>query len=94
MSISPQTEVKDHPVNLGVTYGQHVASPAVVGFLDRNYRYQSAATQTPHDAGPALAENSSPITREVHHRKLCDLDSHKGNIQYLLMNIFATYYLK
>ena len=24
---------------------------AVIGFLDRNYRYKSVATQVPHDAG-------------------------------------------
>ena len=30
MSISPQTEVNDHPVNLGITCGAVVESPVVV----------------------------------------------------------------
>ena len=36
-STCPQTEVKDHPVSLQVTYGQHVESLTVVSFLDQDY---------------------------------------------------------
>ena len=53
-STSPQTEVKDHSATLEMTYSQHVDSPppsVVSGFLDRNYRYKSVATQIPHDYG-------------------------------------------
>ena len=31
-----QTEIKDNPASIGETYGQHVDSPAVDGFLYRN----------------------------------------------------------
>ena len=36
----PQTELKDHTGSLGVTFVQHVESPAVVDFLDRDYYYR------------------------------------------------------
>ena len=38
-----KTEINEHPVSLGVTCCQYVESPAVVGLLDRNYRYKSVA---------------------------------------------------
>ena len=44
-STSPQTEVDDHPANLGMTSGQHVEFPAVVGFPNSYYSYKSLATQ-------------------------------------------------
>ena len=51
--ICPQTELNDHPASLG----RHVVSiscfPAVVGFLDDDYRYESVVTQISHDAGLA-----------------------------------------
>ena len=50
---STSAEMNDHPVSLEVTCGQHVGSPAVVGFLDKNYRYKSIANQNPHE--PMLA---------------------------------------
>ena len=40
-STCTETEVYDHPATLGVTCGQHVESPTVVGYLEWNYRYYS-----------------------------------------------------
>ena len=38
--------------------------PAVVGFVDRDYRYKSVATQIPHDSGviptPYMSQKSLP----------------------------------
>ena len=48
-----KTEIKNYPAGLGVNCGQHVDSLAIVGFLDRDYRYRSVSTQIPHDAGLA-----------------------------------------
>ena len=39
--------------------GQHFIRPAIVGFLDRNYRYKPTTTQIPHDSGFALIPYSS-----------------------------------
>ena len=42
---------------------QHVASLAVVGFLDRDYSYKSVYTQIPHDGLapiPYTGQKSSP----------------------------------
>ena len=46
-----QTKLKDHLPGLGVTCGQQVELPAVIGFLDLDYRFISEATQIPHDGG-------------------------------------------
>ena len=48
----PQTEGKDHPASLGVTYGKHVEFPSRCWLLVVDYRYTSVATQITHDAGP------------------------------------------
>jgi hypothetical protein len=45
--------VNDHSASIGVPRGQHIESPAVVGFIDRNYRYKSVPTQISHDIGLA-----------------------------------------
>ena len=47
-SICPQTDVYNHPASLRVTNGQHVESPDVVGFLDRNSRYKKLLKFLPH----------------------------------------------
>ena len=40
-----------HPAGLGMKYNRiyNAESPAIVGFLDGNYRYKSVATQIPDD---------------------------------------------
>ena len=48
-----QTEVKDHEVSLGLTYGQLVDPPTIYSFLDQNYHYKWLAIQISHDAGLA-----------------------------------------
>ena len=48
--IKSADRVYDHPVTLGVTCGQHIESPTVIDFLDRNYSYKSVNTQILHDA--------------------------------------------
>ena len=39
--ICTQTQINDPPVNLGVSSGQYIESPAVVDFLNPNYHYKS-----------------------------------------------------
>ena len=51
MSTCPQTEVNDHPASSGVAVVSTLNHPAVVDFVERNYRYKSVTTQIPHDAG-------------------------------------------
>jgi hypothetical protein len=43
----------DHPANLRATCNQHVDPSAVVGFIDRNYRYKSVANQILYGGGSA-----------------------------------------
>ena len=44
------SEVKDHPVSLGETCGQHIKSSSLFGFLEQNYFVRSVATQILHDS--------------------------------------------
>ena len=39
------SEMKEHPVSLGLTFSQHINFPAILGFLAEDYRYRSVATQ-------------------------------------------------
>ena len=48
-----------YPARLAVTYG-----PIVAGFLGKDYRYKSVATQIPHDAGLALIRLVSDRIRD------------------------------
>ena len=41
-------EVDDQPASLGVTCGQHVASPAVISLLHQGYCCNSVASQISH----------------------------------------------
>ena len=43
--------IKDHPVTLGGKVVSMSSIPAIVDFLDLDYRSKSIATQIPHDSG-------------------------------------------
>ena len=55
----PQTEVNNHPVSLGLTYGQYTEFASFVGFLKMNYNYKSVATEVSHDAELAPIQYTS-----------------------------------
>ena len=46
---------------LVVIYGHQLKSPAIAGFIDRVYRYNSVATQIPQSAGLTQI----PYTRQI-----------------------------
>jgi hypothetical protein len=46
MALRPffRNKLKDYPVSIWITYGKMYSSPAVVGFLERDYHQQSVAS--------------------------------------------------
>ena len=64
-----QTEVKDHPQFIGLTWGDHKYYPVFDGYLGRNSRYKSLATQSIQDAG----------WEAISHANRQSLSHHKSN---------------
>ena len=53
--------MKDRAASLGLNAVCASSPPAFVGFLGRDYRYESVATQIPHDPGLGLIPQDSLI---------------------------------